>query len=76
MNYIFGFNSMEMVGQIDGPEKSPTPVHRSDTSIDDGQWFKFKRARVDVCTVLVHSWTHMSGKWIDWCPLVSMHCGT
>ena len=65
MNYIFGFNSMEMVGQIDGPEKSPTPVHRSDTSIDDGQWFKFKRARVDVCTVLVHSWTHISGTMID-----------
>jgi hypothetical protein len=40
MNYILGFNSMEMVGQRDGPEKSPTPVQRSDTSKDEGQCFK------------------------------------
>jgi len=40
MNYILGFSSMKTVGQRDGPEKSLTLVQRSDTSKEEGQWFK------------------------------------
>jgi len=37
---------------------------------------KFHSARLDVCIVLVHSWTHISGTMIDWCLILSMSCGT